>query len=273
MESNQARSGDKKKMQIALILAVVGVWLATSGFVIQGCAGEMNNPVAEVDPCDSVCVVQEGAGSVLRKKYNLKNDFWWGLYDPVFKKLVFKVYSHESYISWGYNLSRQSIRWIDKHGPYARCLTPVGSCSSDYSVWTTETCDRDGPDTCLFRHENQGRASFTYGVAFNKIMTSCLGTRINWDGTHVRNTWEGQCAGGNPGRAAARTPLGGTFTLGSRNNEVQASRYLTRAQLRQLNKACFESGANRAKCKPVALEIYHGLPAGVKQALKSAGRS
>lgn len=267
MGSNVARLGKKKQRRIALIVAVIGVWLTTSGFVIQGCSGPDNYPAAEFEPCNGDACA---ASDVLRKKYNLKNDFWWGLYDPVFGKLVFKVYSHESYISWGYNLSRKSIRWIDKHGPYARCLTPVGSCSSDYSTWTTEVCDRDGADTCLFRHENQGRASFTYGVAFNKIMTSCLGTRINWDGSHVRNRWEGQCEGNAAHRAA---PLSRSLTIGAGKNEVSASRYLTRAQMRKLNQACFRSSANRVKCKPVALGIYHGLPANVQRALKSAGRS
>jgi hypothetical protein len=262
---------DRRWKRLLILGVVFGLLsLPMSGYVIEGCAsaGGNSDPVAELEECDGdACAASDN----LRKKFNLKNDFWWGLFDPIFNEEIFKVYSHESYISWGYNLTRRTIRWIDKHGPYARCLAPVGNCSSDYSTWTLETCDRDGADTCLFRHENQGRASFTYGVAFNKIMTSCLGTRINWDGSHVRNAWEGQCAGGAPSAAVQAAAVDKSLSLGTGANEVSAARYLTRAQLGTLERACFNGrSAGVSDCEQVALRLYRKLPGDVQRKLRPA---
>lgn len=251
------------------MLAVAGflVSMPLSAYEFVGCPGDTDSqqPPAEFEPCNG-----DGCASTdsIRTKRNLHNWFYWAVIDPVFNTEVFKVYTHHSYISWSYNLTRQSIRWIDKWG-WGECQTPVGSCESLEAKWTTEVCDRDGNDTCLFRRQNQGHASFTYGVLFNKYMKSCLGTRINWDGSHQRNKWEGDCEGS--AAAAEAVSLDRTLTLGAGKNEVPVGRYLSGPQMRSLEEACFQgASASVRECKQVALRLYRTLPPDAQRKLRPA---
>lgn len=233
-------------------LSIMSICGVLTGYDLQACAD--NDDPGPISAIDST------AGGQYAKR-GLTNRMFWALYTPVTHDKVFDVYDHRTFISWGYN-DAGSIPWIDKSSQ-GRCLTPVGSCGADYGFWYTEVCDRTGQDTCLFRHENGGHASFTYGVAFNKIMISCNGTRINGDGSHVRNTWEGDCAGGAAALAVKATP---NLTVGEGANEVRLGDHLSRAEMRSLNNACFEFGtADEAKCKKVALRAYDTLPQEVQR--------
>ena len=141
-------------------------------------------------------------------------------------------------------------------------MTPIGSCSIEYGIWRTETCDRSGGDTCLFRREGDAKVSFSYGVAFNRHLISCLGTRINWDGSHTRNTWAGDCSGAGSAATAMSARVGaGELTIGRGRSAVSVGRYLARGQLDALDRACIVvASPSKPKCRRVALRLYRSLP-------------
>jgi len=207
------------------------------------------------------------------KKENLENRMLWVLKDP-FGGHVFDVADHRVWLSWSYNRTTNNIRSIFRREGKGRCLTPVGTCTIEYDMWMLETCDRNGPDTCLFRRESDANVSFTYGVAFNRHLISCVGTRIRWDGTHVRNTWEGDCRlGALPGASTARVARVGQddssqkLVIGEGEDAVRVDRYLTDAQIRAFDRACLSRDATEAKCRGVALRLYRGLPAHVRRVI------
>jgi hypothetical protein len=111
--------------------------------------------------------------------------------------------------------------------------------------------------------------SFSYGVAFNRHLVSCLGTRLNWDGSHTRNTWPGDCSGASATATAATAGVGaGELAIGAGRTAIGVGRYLARGQLDRLDRACLViATASRRKCRRVALGLYHGLPERVQRKL------
>jgi hypothetical protein len=105
--------------------------------------------------------------------------------------------------------------------------------------------------------------SFTYGVAFNRHLISCLGTRIRWDGSHVRNTYDGSCPGGGVAAArAARVPP--DLEIGG----VPVDRYITDKQLRAFDRACLAPGATERSCRRAAMRLLWSLPSKVRREIK-----
>jgi hypothetical protein len=227
-----------------LFVVLSAMTVSFGGWQIVGCADQPPAPIAAVD--------STSGGTHAKRGLTTRMVWVWGD-SIVCPGGCFDVADQRSFISWGYNVNNRSIPWIDKSGR-ARCLAPVGTCSVEYEDWRTEVCDRDGPDTCLFRREAAHRVSFTYGVAFNRYLTSCVGTRINWDGSHVRNAWGGDCLGAQ----AIATSAG--LTIGTGDDEVRIDRYLSRTQIERFDRACLSRGASRAECKQTALGLLRSLP-------------
>lgn len=238
---------------------------------VVDCADLSSNPAAINEACSSsstdLCTAGQAAAGQVKSKRGLTNRLVWKWANGSF--VAFDVADHRAFFDWGFNLATRNIRWINKSG-MGRCLTPVGSCSITYGVWRTEVCDRSGADTCLFRRESGATVSFTYGVAFNRHLISCVGTRINWDGSHTRNTWGGDCTGAASTATAARFGAG-TLTAGSGKNALDVGRYLGRGQLGRLDRACLSVAASGAKCRKVALALYRSLPDRIQR--KLAGQS
>jgi hypothetical protein len=135
--------------------------------------------------------------------------------------------------------------------------------------WRTEVCDRAGPDTCLFRRESSIDVSFTYGVAFHRHLISCNGTRINWDGTHVRNTWEGDCLNAAVASKARADVRNQELTVGKGKNAVRVDRYLSDAQIYSLDRACMSKNATRRESRRVTLRLLRSLPPDVERKVRA----
>lgn len=261
----------RRATTVAAVLAVtviLGAWGAV------GCPDHRTNPAPINEACspnpDDLCTAGQGNAGQIKKKLGLTNRFVWVWANGTIAE--FDISDQRAFFDWGYNLATRNIRWINKSG-VGRCLTPIGSCTNDYGVWRTEVCDRSGPDTCLFRREAMQTVSFTYGVAFNSRLISCVGTRIDWDGG-TTGTRAGDCGGGGGGAAAAamsaRFGAAGLtrLTVGTGKNAVVANRHLSRAQLAPFGRACLSRRATNATCRPVALRLFHSLPDRVQRKVR-----
>jgi len=236
---------------------------------VVDCADNAAAPSAVNEGCTAsssdICTAGQSAAGQIKAKHGLTNRMLWKWANGTV--VAFDVADHRAFFSWDYNLATHNIRWIDKSGQ-GRCLAPIGNCSIEYGVWRTEVCDRSGADTCLFRREADAKVSFTYGVAFNRHLLSCVGTRINWDGSHVRNTWAGDCSGAGAATAATAKVGAGELTIGRGKSAVSVGRYLAHGQLERLDRACLViASATRRKCRRVALGIYRSLPDQVQRKL------
>lgn len=237
---------------------------------INGREDQSSNPPEQGEPCtptppNDACAASDNIG----KKYNLRNRFYWELFGST-------VSDHISFLSWGYNKTTHNIRWIDRNpaptGTDVRCFTPFGTCSREYAVWRYDDCDRAGWDTCVFRSEGQVNVSFTFHIGSNRYLTSCLGTRINWDGSHVRNAFEGPCPFNNSSAASAasRPVENGALTFGAGENAVKVGRYLTKSDIYRFDRACLGKDAAKAECKKVQSDLFRSLPLHVRA--RAAGR-
>lgn len=253
MESKARRSKGPRRLvavMTAMAMAVIfGAWEAIP------CADQPAPPVGAVDSSN---------GGTHAKRGLTTRMLWVWANGTVAE---FDIADQRSFISWGYNVNNHSIPWIDKSG-LGRCLTPVGSCSVLYGQWRTEVCDRNGNDTCLFRREAQHNVSFTYGVAFNRYLTSCVGTRINWDGTHSRNAWGGDCS--SQAQSLTTAMKSQRLTVGTGKNEVRVDRYLSRPDIQALDRACISKTADRVECGKLARSLYRKLPTDVRRSVKGA---
>jgi hypothetical protein len=214
------------------------------------------------DPCS--------AGDPIKKKKNpLRNRLLWVFCDGCPFGLEGNVSDHLSWINWSYNLRTKNIRSIFHKDAQARCLSTVGYCNVEYTKWQPGDCDRSGPDTCLLRNEAQVRVNFVVkGFAWTRDLFSCLGTRIRWDGSHVRNAFEGVCPYPTVARAAARTSADVSdqrLSIG----EVPVGRYLTRGELDALDGACISRTADVRECRRVGLSLYRGLPNKVRAKIEN----
>lgn len=246
---------------VMCMAVIFGAWGVVSCQDDARSGYEQGNEACTASSTDA-CTAGHAASGNIRSKRGLENRFLWVWANGSVAE--FDIADTRAFFSWGYNLSTRNIRWIDKNS-VPRCLTPVGSCSVDYEIWRTEVCDRSGPDTCLFRLESGHTVSFTYGIAFNRRLISCLGTRINWDGSHVRNTWEGSCS--SQGQAVDAHVSADSLSVGSGANAVNVGRHLSRGQLARLDRACLSGVTSGAKCKAEALRLYRGLPSEVRRKL------
>jgi hypothetical protein len=223
------------------------------------------DPAAQVEPCTPAPGYDTCASSnLIKKKIGLENRMLWVWANG--SPFEFDVADQRAWFSWGYNLTTRNIRWIDKSGQ-GRCLAPIGTCTIRYGTWRTEVCDRSGADTCLFRRESDADVSFTYGVAFHRHLISCVGTRINWDGTHMRNTWEGDCAA-RAASARVADVRNQKLVIGEGKNRVRVDRYLSDAAISTLDRVCVSENASERKCRKVALRLFHSLPSEVRQKVK-----
>jgi hypothetical protein len=260
------RSRVRRAAGLATVMAMTVVFGAWG---VVDCADNRTAPAAQIEGCRAgdtdICTASAALSGNVQKKLGLTNRMLWVWANGTV--FAFNVADHRAFFDWGYNLSTRNIRWINKSG-MSRCLTPIGTCTVEYGVWRTETCDRSGPDTCLFRREGSTDVSFTYGVAFHRHLISCLGTRINWDGSHTRNTWAGNCSGAATATAASAKVGAGELVLGTGRRAISVGRYLARGQLDRLDRACLViATASRRKCRRVALGIYRGLPERVQRKL------
>jgi hypothetical protein len=207
------------------------------------------------------------------KKIGLTNKMQWvfGNGTPA----EFKIADARAIISWGYNVEKHTIRWIDKSSAWACQLAGPGICEYEGGQWIVSYCDRDGWDTCLFRHEDKIFVSFTYKILFNRHLTSCEGTRITSElgQNHRRNAFEGEC----PASVTARyvrpknqrpDVTNQDLTVGKGKNAVPVGRYLTRHQLDEFDIACLGNSATVRKCKRVAFKLFRGLPDRVRAKIK-----
>ena len=244
------------------------------GWGIVSCPPSASDPGAVVEGCVPTGTDACSSSHTIRAKHGLMNDLVWKWADGSF--VAFDVADHRAFFDWGYNLSTGNIRWINKSGQ-GRCLTPVGTCSIQYGFWPLEACDRTGNDTCLFRRESDAAVSFTYGVAFNRHLISCLGTRINWDGSHVRNTWGSSCSSGGLTTTMTKAEIAKAteefkegLTLGSGDAQFYINRYLSKRQLKAFDRACLSKQATKSKCRKVALRIFRSLPPEVRERAREA---
>lgn len=253
-------SGARWAKRLCVLAALMGMTVVFGAWGAVGCHVGNNQPGEVLVPCtpssdDEAC----GAGTQIRAKRGLLNDFQWVWANGTFAE--FNISQHRNTFSWSYNLRTKNIRSIDRSsGPV--CQTPVGSCNVVQNTWELATCDRSGADTCLFRNQTGFNVSFTYGVVFNRYLYSCLGTRINWDGSHVRNGWEGFCSGA----MAAGTKPG--LTLGKGKGQIDVERYFSQKQLEAFDRACLSEKAQRAKCRGTALELLRILPPNLQRKAK-----
>jgi hypothetical protein len=254
---------------IATVAAAIAMTIVFGAWGPVACGPTGPSPGEVFEPCTptgtDACA---SSNTIRRKSHPLMNDLTWKWAEGTF--VAFDVADHRAWFDWSYNLSTQNIRTIYQRNGQGRCLTPIGSCSIVYGIWTLERCDRTGPDTCLFRRESDAAVSFTYGVAFSRHLISCLGTRINWDGSHARNTWGSSCSNGAASSDLSTAVLDKELTIGHGKNEVKVGRYLTREDLRALDKACIVRRlATNEDCKDTALDLFRKLPPKVQKQLKA----
>jgi hypothetical protein len=265
--ATQGRFALPRNRKIAGTIAAVAMAAVFGAWGPVACEDLSSNPRETGEPCSPAPPYDTCAASQrIFAKRGLENRLYWEWAEGTF--VAFTVADHRAWFSWGYNLDTRNIRWIEKSGQ-GRCLTPIGSCSIEYGIWRTEVCDRTGPDTCLFRRESDAKVSFTYGVAFNRHLISCLGTRINWDGSHVRNTWGGDCSGASAATTASMQNQ--KLTIGKGKNEVRVDRYLSGDDIKALDHACIsKTTADRLECGKVAKSLYRKLPADLRRSVKGA---
>jgi hypothetical protein len=58
------------------------------------------------------------------------------------------------------------------------------------------------------------------------------------------------------------------LTIGEGKNAVKVGRYLSRAQLNSLDRACVSENATPAECRKVALRLYRSLPPEIRQKVR-----
>ena len=253
----------------ATAVALCAITVVFGAWGVVDCADNAGAPSAQIVGCSSsptdICTASSALAGKIQAKHGLTNRMLWKWANGTV--VAFDVADQRAFFDWSYNLDTRNIRSISKSGQ-SRCLTPIGNCAVEYGTWRTEVCDRSGPDTCLFRREGSVNVSFTYGVAFNRHLISCLGTRLNWDGSHTRNTWPGDCSGGGAATASVAKVGAGELVLGAGRSAISVCRYLARGQLNRLDKACLIiATASRRKCRRVALGLYRGLPERVQRKL------
>jgi hypothetical protein len=242
---------------------------------IAGKEDQSSNPPQEND-CSSDGTTACGSAAIGTypnyKKIGLTNKMQWvfGNGTPA----EFKIADARAIISWGYNVEKHTIRWIDKKSAWGCQLggIPGSVCEYEGGQWIVSYCDRDGLDQCLFRHEDKIYVSFTFKIGFSRHLLSCEGTRIWADlgQNHRRNAYEGEC-NANPLAKLdrSRPPVRNQdLTVGKGKNAVKVGRYLNRHQLDEFDIACLSKSATVRKCKRIQLKLYRGLPDSAKAKIK-----
>lgn len=226
---------------------------------IDGRETQSPDPGDQIEACtpgnpDDAC---SSSHHIRRKKNPLRNRFLWVQCQGCWI-LEQDVAEHMSFVDWSFNLTTQNIRTIHSRTHEVNCLVNVGSCARGPTYWRLADCDRSGPDTCLFRSEGWTEYSLVIrGVTSTRQLISCLGTRIRWDGSHVRNAFEGRCSQVGSARATV-----GEQEL--RIGDVPVGRYLTRGELRAFDYACIGGSAGKRACKLAGIKLYASLPDTVK---------
>ena len=259
-DSKEGISGWLRRLGSAIALMAMTVVFGARGVV--DCADHSTNPAAVNEGCragdtDLCTAAAAGAGNV-KAKHGLTNRMLWKWANGTV--VAFDVADHRAFFDWGLQPchAQHPLDQQERAGPV---LDTDRVLLHRVRVWSTETCDRSGGDTCLFRREGDAKVSFSHGVAFNRHLISCLGTRINWDGSHTRNTWAGDCSGASAATAATAKVGAGELTIGRGRSAVSVGRYLARGQIDALDRACIViASTSKPKCRRVALRLYRSLP-------------
>jgi hypothetical protein len=234
---------------------------------VSGRETQTPDPGDTVEPCtpDSPDDACSSADNIRRKKNPLRNRFVWTQCVGCWF-LEQDISEHMSFLDWSFNLTTKNIRKIYQRTHEVNCLANVGSCKAGATYWRVAECDRTGPDTCLFRSEGWAEYSLVIrGVTSTRQLISCLGTRINWDGSHVRHAFEGRCS--TIASARARTS-GDVSDRALSIGGVPVGRYLTRAEMRAFDRACIGREADKRGCRRAGDRLYDSLPKRVQKKIE-----
>jgi hypothetical protein len=117
--------------------------------------------------------------------------------------------------------------------------------------------------------ESRGRLVGQVLVAVNRHLISCVGTRINWDGSHNRNTWDGSCGSSGGASAPKVGARNQKLVFGQGENRVRADRYLSEADISTLDRVCINrASASRSQCRKVTLRLFNSLPSKVRRKVR-----
>jgi hypothetical protein len=228
--------------------------------------GDVSAPCTSDSPTDACAA----SNRIRTKPHPLRNRLLWVFCEGC-PFVEGNISDHRSYINWVWNLDTKNIRSISYRDDEVNCLANFGTCKPVKTVWRLETCDRSGNDTCLFRSEGWVEFTFTFrGVPGNRQLVSCLGTRINWDGSHTRNAWEGECG---TGAAKASRHVADVSDQELSIGGVPVGRYLARGEMEAFDLACISKTADKRECKQAERKLYDGLPGTVQRQIRQGRAS
>jgi hypothetical protein len=283
---------------LALALFLTGAFLSTGAYM-KSCEELPDPPQESLDACTGPTACPSGS---LRRKDNLKNIFHSYFDECILSAcLQFEWWWARVQTSWGYTVPSGTIRWRDSDVT-SQVTSPIGLVSIPWSDWITSRCFTGGMDTCLTRREWQARADAEFNLGITTIVVhqyqyACVATRINGDGSHSRNAFEGHCPTSAQADAYATARAGARWTppktqfghgAGTRLGRLERMNlgrdhrlkttparglqdYVSRAQARALVATCWRgpNAMSSPECRRTVREVYSTLSPAEKRAVST----
>jgi hypothetical protein len=228
-------------------------------------------PPGEVsEPCGA-----EACDAAIRKaKYGLKNPYSSWFRSPFLTD--FEWWGARVTTDWGYTLGPYDIRWKKSHAVFW-ISGAVGDVEKTFEDWPTNQCAwGPGGQTCLTRKEYQMRLKTIIitpvgQIHINSYQWGCMGTRINGNGSHSRNSWGARCDN-PPGGSSSTTRVQSRASGASIGKPVVGLEdFVSERMAKRIKDACWRqpTSSASAECKAVLLKAYDSLTPKQKRAVSS----
>lgn len=227
-------------------------------------------PGESSEPCGA-----EVCDAAIRKaKYGLKTPYSSWFRSPFLTD--FEWWGARVTTDWGYTLGPFDIRWKKSHAVFW-ISGAVGDVEKTFEDWPTDRCAwTGGQQTCLTRKEYQMRLK---GVIFtpvgpiqiNSYQWGCMGTRINGNGSHSRNSWGARCDNPPGGSSSTTRAARSQPSTGKDKPAVGLEDFVSERMAKRIKQACWRqpTSSASAECKKVLLEAYNSLTPKQKRAVSS----